>query len=103
VVCVPSRFEAGSHVVIEALACGSPVLAFDLPSLRGFVPLDACELISCFDVRAYARTLQLLLSDPTRCRTMGLRGREFASDFEWDAIAARHEAAYRRIVGAHQR
>jgi glycosyltransferase involved in cell wall biosynthesis len=99
VVCMPSRYEAFGIVAVEALACATPVLAFDIDCLRQVVPADAGRLVPVGDVTAYAAALVELLDQPEACLAMGERGRRFARRFDWDEIADRQERAYLRAVG----
>jgi glycosyltransferase involved in cell wall biosynthesis len=98
VVCMPSRYEAFGIVAVEALACATPVLAFDIDCLRQVVPADAGRLVPVGDVAAYAAALVELLDRPEACLAMGERGRRFARRFDWDEIADRQERAYLRAV-----
>jgi glycosyltransferase involved in cell wall biosynthesis len=98
VVCMPSRYEAFGIVAVEALACATPVLAFDIDCLRQVVPADAGRLVPVGDVTAYANALVELLDQPDACLALGQRGRRFARRFDWDEIADRQEQVYLRAV-----
>jgi glycosyltransferase involved in cell wall biosynthesis len=102
VVCMPSRYEAFGMVAMEALACGTPVLAFDLPPLRSFIPIESGLLVPSFDEVAYADALLGLIHDPQRCQRLGTEGRTWTRGYEWDAIAEAQEAVYLEVVEAHQ-
>jgi glycosyltransferase involved in cell wall biosynthesis len=100
ILCMPTRLENSPIVPIEALACGTPVLGFAIDAMRAVVPDDCGTLVEPFDVAAYAKALQELLSRPQECAAMGARGREFAIQFDWDTIADRQEQVYLRVAGA---
>ena len=80
----PSLLEGFGHVLLEAMACGLPVIsttrtaAPDLvrEGLEGFVisPGNACEV---------ARCLEYFLSNPGSTRTMGRAARMRAEEFTW--------------------
>jgi glycosyltransferase involved in cell wall biosynthesis len=99
VVCMPSRYEAFGIVAVEALACGTPVLASDIDCLRQVVPPGAGRLLPAGDAAAYAAALVELLERPEACLAMGERGRRFARRFDWDEIAAHQEEVYLRAAG----
>lgn len=98
VVAMPSRFETFGIVAVEALAAGTPVVAFDIPCLRAVVPPDCGCLVEAFDVDALASTMLDLYRDPERIDRMSARGRVFAQQFDWDEIAVRQEQVYQDVV-----
>lgn len=96
--CMPSRYETFGLTALEALACGTPVLAFGIPCLRETIPSGCGILVEPFDTSAYGERLRELLADADRCAEMGRLGRAFAAGFSWDAIAAEQGAVYERVV-----
>jgi glycosyltransferase involved in cell wall biosynthesis/O-antigen/teichoic acid export membrane protein len=101
-VAMPSRFETFGMVAVEALACGTAVLAFEIPCLRAVVPPDCGELVPPFDVSAYADRLLALLTDPDRTMAMGARGRDFARAYDWDVIADQQAEVYLEVLPHHE-
>jgi glycosyltransferase involved in cell wall biosynthesis/O-antigen/teichoic acid export membrane protein len=97
-VCMPSRRETFGMVAVEALACGTPVLATDIDNLRHLMPPGTGRLVPSEDPVAYAAVLLELLRSPQTCRELGANGREFARRFDWDRIAGQQELVYRRAL-----
>jgi glycosyltransferase involved in cell wall biosynthesis len=87
-------------VALEALACGTPVLAFDIPCLREIIPTDCGVLVPGFDVEALGASLRTLIDQQRTLRTMGDAGREMARRFDWDGLALRQEMVYLEAVGS---
>ena len=94
IVVVPSRHETFGLVALEALAAGTPVLAFDIPCLREVIPEGCGWRVPAFDVNALAEKLAELYTDSDRLAAAGARGREFASQFDWDEVARRQAEVY---------
>jgi glycosyltransferase involved in cell wall biosynthesis len=96
VVVLPSSLESFGIVLIEAMACGKPVVAHDLPGIGAVV--DDGEnglLVELGNALDLAAKLDLLLSNPEQCVRWGSRGREkAASKYAWQAIGHRLEAVY---------
>ncbi|HET7399833.1 MAG TPA: glycosyltransferase family 4 protein [Intrasporangium sp.] len=80
---------------IEAMACGRPVVASDLPALAEIVAAPRSGLLfPPEDPVALADTVQLLLEDPALRDELGRGGVDFAATRTWDAMAARYRTIY---------
>jgi len=86
--------EGFGLVAAEAMAVGTPVLAYDVPALPDTLG-GAGALVAPGDVAAYARTLSDLLDDPARRERMAVAGRARARTFSLDAAVARLRETYR--------
>jgi glycogen synthase len=95
VVAMPSRAETFGIVAVEAFAAATPVVAFDIPSLREVVPEGAGFAVPAFDVEEYAKRLAEVCTDADLAVAMGAEGRRFARGYDWDALAARQGEVYR--------
>lgn len=95
---IPSRHETFGLVAIEALATGTPTVAFDIPCLREVVPSGCGWLVEPFDTASLAREIVLRYNQPEELEDAGRMGREFAARFDWDALASQQTAAYRAAM-----
>ena len=96
----PSLYEPLGIVNLEAMACGTPVVA----SRVGGIPEVVSDgetglLVPPDDPAALAAALNALVSDPGRADAMGAAGRKrAAAEFGWDAIAAQTVALYTELT-----
>lgn len=96
---LPSYREGAPRVLLEAAACGLPVVATDVPGCREMV-LDGVTglLIPPQDSRALAQAIIVLLQKPELRRRMGQAGRKrVEAEFDIRAVTARHLALYQEI------
>ena len=98
---VPSLHETFGLVALEAMACGTPVVASDAGGLRELVRHGEDGLLcKPGDAAALAEALAVVLSDPLRAQRMGGAGASRAQRFTWDAAAARLAAVYIEVARA---
>ena len=88
----PSREEGWGIALCEAMACGLPVAAYDLPVYRR-VYGEALAAVPEGDFRAFAQTVCALLDEPARHAALAERGRACAAQYDWDEVAKEDLAA----------
>ncbi len=104
-VCViPSRsLEGFGLVALEALACGTPVIATDVGGLpEALQGLDDDLVVRRDDASALAERLSTARNG-TRPLPSAERARSHAEQFSWSRTAERHIALYRRVVAGAPR
>ena len=96
---LPSYSENFGIAVIEAMACGLPVVISDKVNIWREIVADGAGLATPLEADAVAGAMARLLADPGLRRTMGEAGRRsVARRYAWDHVAEALEAAYRAIV-----
>jgi glycosyltransferase involved in cell wall biosynthesis len=95
----PSLWESFSFQTLEAMACGTPVLASNrtaIPEIAG----DAAMLVDATDVAALASAIATLAADAPQRAAWRERGLRRAAAFSWQATADQTVQVYRRILSA---
>lgn len=86
--CMPSFYEGFGLPIVEAMACGVPVLASSVTSIPE-IAADAALLIDPADIEQIADGLKRLVADDALRRELITRGARRAQDFDWAAVAAK--------------
>jgi glycosyltransferase involved in cell wall biosynthesis len=86
--------------VMEYMACGLPIVSFDLREARVSAG-DAARYVACNDTDAFAAAASDLLDDPVERAGMGAVGRDrVAGELSWDCSKRQLLAAYARALRA---
>jgi glycosyltransferase involved in cell wall biosynthesis len=92
-----SVYEGFGVPVLEAMACGTPVVTSNVSSLPE-VAGDAALMVSPGDVEGLRRALTSLLMDAQLRVDLRQKGLARAREFSWTTTAAAHLAVYRRVL-----
>ncbi|ABK52193.1 glycosyl transferase, group 1 [Acidothermus cellulolyticus 11B] len=93
-VVIPSRYEGFGLPALEAFACGTPVVASDIPALRE-VTGGLARYVPVSDAEALAEALCAISDDAADDAGRSAR-RTWAATFTWDRCADLTVAAYRQ-------
>jgi glycosyltransferase involved in cell wall biosynthesis len=99
VVCLPSYREGLPKILLEAAACGRPIVATDVPGCREVVMNgESGLLVPARDAGALATAIKTLLGDSSMRSAMGARGRQLAEDeFSVERIAEETIRVYHEV------
>lgn len=99
-VLLPSLTEGFGLTLLEAMACGAPVLA----SRRGSIPQVGGASVRMvddpMDDEAWAEAILELTADSETRRRMSVAGRRRATDFTWERSSRKTLALYERLSGS---
>jgi D-inositol-3-phosphate glycosyltransferase len=85
---LPSHYESFGMVALEAMACGSPVIASRVGGLTTTVRDGVTGfLVPEGDVTALAERIETVLDDPDRGWRMGREGVRWAAEHRWPCVA----------------
>jgi sugar transferase (PEP-CTERM/EpsH1 system associated) len=100
---LPSKSEGISNVILEAMACGVPVLATGVGGNPELVDSGRTgEIVPSEDVDAMAAAIVRLAGDPARCASLGRAARaEVEKRFSLQAMVGHYRDLYDRLRAAH--
>ena len=95
---LPLVQTAANNTLLEAMACGLPVIASDLPGVREYAGPACARLVPPFDPASAVAEIARLMADDDARERLGRSARERALTFDWVRCVAALEAAYRRVA-----
>jgi D-inositol-3-phosphate glycosyltransferase len=98
-VVVPSHYESFGMVALEAMACGTPVVASQVGGLAFLVQDGETGFhVPDGDAQALSERLTVLLKDNKLRHKMGNNATAFASQYSWDKISNRLIKLYKDVL-----
>jgi glycosyltransferase involved in cell wall biosynthesis len=95
---MPLRDCTANNAILEAMACGLPIVATDVGGVRDYVD-ECCALLTApEDADGMAEAVLALLGDVTRREVMGRAARARSEAFAWPRVADRLLAIYRELA-----
>jgi len=99
VVVMPSHYESFGMVALEAMACGTPVIATDVGGLSQLIREgETGFLVPGMDPVALAERLGQVLSDQELRKRLGRQAAEYAEAYAWPGIAEQVIDVYKHIL-----
>lgn len=93
----PSLNEGFGMPVIEAMACGTPVITSTVTSLPE-VAGDAALLVDPYNENEICNAIETLTSQPELCTSLRIKGLNNAKRFSWETAAKKTMAIYKSVL-----
>jgi phosphatidylinositol alpha-mannosyltransferase len=100
VFCAPAIYgESFGIVLLEAIACGIPIVAGDNPGYR-YVLTDrgALGLVNPKDTADFARKLKLMLTDEELRKAWKSWAKQYVKQFDYEHIVSSYETVYQEAI-----
>jgi glycosyltransferase involved in cell wall biosynthesis len=81
-------YDSGGMATIEAMACGLPVVSFDIPQIRSLIPKGTLR-VPFRDTEVFAREILRVLEDNKLSAKISKEGLSLAKDWDWGKRAER--------------
>lgn len=93
----PSLYEGFGLPPLEAMACGTPVVASNVSSMPELLA-DNAEYINPESVEDIARGILRVIEDTEYAQRLSIKGRQHARQFSWDIAAKKHIEVYKKAL-----
>ena len=93
----PSLYEGFGLTILEAMACGTPVITANInamPEVAG----DAALLVAPTNIEEMAQAVQKLYNQPNLVRALVNKGLERVKDFTWEKTAEQVAQVYEQVL-----
>ena len=96
-----SRFEGFGMVLVEAMACGLPVVSYDCPAGPDEIITDGQDglLVPAGDVHALAEKIMVMMADENLRKRLGEQARQSARRYEMASIANQWTTLFEKVKG----
>jgi glycosyltransferase involved in cell wall biosynthesis len=98
VVVSPSWFEGRPNVVLEAMACGVPLVVSDIPAHRELLDESSAMFVPPASGAGLARAIETLIDDQAGARARAAMARQRAASFELSTVARQYADMYHEIL-----
>ena len=95
---LPLLDATANNAILEAMACGLPVISTRISGVEEAVGDEAAMLLPVGDVEGLAAVALDLAADPERRARMGRAGRRRAEALDWANIGRMHDAMYAQLA-----
>ncbi len=95
----PSTLDALPLVTLEALACGTPVIAYETSAIKqNFKDCEAVLRAPIKDTDGFAGLCLQLLADASYRQTLSSKAIAFASNYTWENVLQSEKHGYQKVI-----
>ena len=93
-----SSFEGFPNVVLEAMACGCPLILSDIPAHRAFLDDEKAVYVDQGSAQDLARAIQTMMDNPEKAQRLAWKAVSGISSYSISAITDQYEKIYQSIL-----
>lgn len=86
---LPTLHEGSSNVIVEAMACGLPIIASDIPEIRSQCHNSFAILVDPMDISQIKNAIETIFSDEDRLKAMSANALEYSKQYDLERRAIR--------------
>ncbi len=95
---LPLLDATANNVIVEAMACGLPIIATDLVGVRDYVTEECAILLPKSDAQAYVDAVLDLKNNKEKLKSMGVEAHNRAKEFSIKKIAEQTKLVYEKVA-----
>lgn len=95
---MPLKDATANNAIVEAMACGLPMVLTDIGSSRDYVNSESAVFVPPYDSQKMAEEVLNLLGDSHRRQKMSEQARQQALNFSWPRVVNQLRNVYEAVV-----
>lgn len=93
-----STYEGHPNAVLEAMACGCPLVLSDIPAHRDFLDEEKAVFVEPGSPQQIAQAILTCIDNPEAARQMAQKAKAAASSFSIEAVVDQFEKVYKQVL-----
>jgi len=98
VLVLPLTDATANNVIVEAMACGLPIITSDIVGVRDYANDECAIFVPRFDVKALTNSVVNIKNNKAGLKHMSVKARERALDFSIEKIAEKTQLVYEKVA-----